>query len=61
MKALLSLVPSWVPFAAIGLVLALLKGGYFMWQAHQRSIGASGVVQADQKGHHQDSEKDRRC
>jgi hypothetical protein len=49
MKAWLGLLPSGTQIAVIGLVFALVTGGYFAWQAHERSIGAGKVVAADQK------------
>lgn len=58
MKAILALLPPWVAPAAIGLLLATLVGGYFVWRAQERAIGAERVIAADQKALAEQSKKD---
>jgi hypothetical protein len=56
---LLKLLPSWVPLALGGLLIAGLIAGYFGWQAHQREIGAQKVIAADAKAVADQAVKDK--
>lgn len=47
--ALLGLLPSWVPFAAIGVLAIGLAGGFFALRASWQAEGAANVIAADQK------------
>jgi hypothetical protein len=49
MKFLLGLLPSWVPFALVGVLVAGLVGGFFALRASWQAEGAARVVAADQK------------
>jgi hypothetical protein len=46
---ILDLLPSWVPFAAVGLLLLTLAGGVFALRAAWQAEGAAKVIAADQK------------
>lgn len=46
---LLGFLPSWVPFAAIGVLALGLVGGFFALKASWQAEGAAKVIAADQK------------
>lgn len=46
---LFKLLPSWVPLALGGVILAGVVGGYFAWQHHERMIGAAAIEASNQK------------
>jgi hypothetical protein len=46
---LLGLLPSWLPFVAIALLLAGVIGGYFALRSAWRAEAAAGVIAADRK------------
>lgn len=46
---LLGIVPSWLPFVALALLLAGLAGGYFALRSAWRAEAAAGVIAADRK------------
>lgn len=58
MKWLLGFLPSWVPFAAVGLLIAGLVAGYFGWRYEERQIGAAQVVAADKQAVIEQKERD---
>jgi hypothetical protein len=58
--ALLGSLPSWVPFAAIGVLAIGLAGGFFALKASWRAEGAAAVVAADQKAVIEQQQKDAR-
>ena len=47
--SLIGLLPSWVPFAAIGVLAIGLAGGFFALKASWQAEGAASVIAADQK------------
>jgi hypothetical protein len=49
MSWLTKLLPSWVPLALAGVLLAALTAGYFVWQSKEREIGRAQVEAADAK------------
>lgn len=49
MGVLFKLLPSWVPLALGGLLIAGLIGGYFVWRGQQREIGRQEIIAADAK------------
>ena len=57
---LLGLLPSWVPFAAIGVLALGLAGGFFALRASWQAEGAAAVVAADQKAVIEQQQKDAR-
>jgi len=57
-KALLGLLPSWVPLAMGGLLIATLIGGYFVWRDQQREIGRQEIIAKDAKALVEQKEKD---
>jgi hypothetical protein len=57
---LLGFLPSWVPFAALGLLLAGLAGGVFALRAGWQAEGAARVIAADQKAVIEQQQKDAR-
>jgi hypothetical protein len=57
---LLGFLPSWVPFAALGLLLAGLAGGVFALRAAWQAEGAARVIAADQKAVIEQQQKDAR-
>lgn len=60
LDTLLGVLPSWVPFAAIGVLLAGLVGGVFALKASWQSEGAAKVIAADQKAVIEQQQKDAR-
>lgn len=58
--ALLGFLPSWVPFAAIGVLVAGLVGGFFALKASWQAEGAAQVIAADQKAVIEQQQKDAR-
>ena len=60
MSFLFKLLPSWVPLALGGLLVAGLVAGYFGWQHHERALGAALVEAADAKAVAEQREKDAR-
>ena len=58
--ALLGFLPSWVPFAAVGVLAAGLVGGFFALKASWQAEGAAQVIAADQKTVIEQQEKDAR-
>lgn len=59
MGFLFKLLPSWVPFALGGLLIAGLIGGYFVWRGQQREIGRQEIIAADAKAIAEQAIKDR--
>jgi hypothetical protein len=57
---LLGFLPSWVPFAAIGVLAIGLAGGFFALKASWQAEGAAAVVAADQKAVIEQQQKDAR-
>ena len=57
---LLGLLPSWVPFAAIGVLAIGLAGGFFALKASWQAEGAASVIAADQKAVIEQQQKDAR-
>jgi hypothetical protein len=57
---LLGLLPSWVPVAAVGVLLAGLVGGFFALKASWQAEGAAKVIAADQKAVIEQQQKDAR-
>lgn len=49
MSVLFKMLPSWVPLALAGVLLAALTTGYFVWQAKEREIGRAQIEAADAK------------
>jgi hypothetical protein len=60
MKALLSLLPAWVPVAALGVLLAGLVGGFFALRASWQAEGAARVEAANVQAVLAQKEKDAR-
>ena len=60
LDTLLGFLPSWVPFAAIGVLAAGLVGGSFALKASWQAEGAAQVIAADQKGVIEQQQKDAR-
>ena len=58
--AVLGFLPSWVPFAAVGVLLAGLVGGFFALKASWQAQGAANVIAADQKAVIEQQQKDAR-
>lgn len=58
--ALLGFLPSWVPFAALGVLLVGLAGGFLALEASWRAEGAAQVIAADQKAVIEQQQKDAR-
>lgn len=58
--ALLGILPSWVPFAAIGVLAAGLVAGFFALKASWQAEGAARVIAADQKAVIEQQQKDAR-
>ena len=56
--SLLGLLPSWVPFAAVGVLALGLAGGYFALKASWQAEGAASVIAADQKAVIEQQQKD---
>ena len=59
-SALLGVLPSWVPFAAIGVLAAGLAVGFFALKASWQAEGAARVIAADQKAVIEQQQKDAR-
>jgi hypothetical protein len=57
---LLGFLPSWVPFAATGVLALGLAGGFFALKASWQAEGAAKVVAADQKAVIEQQQKDAR-
>jgi hypothetical protein len=57
---LLGFLPSWVPFAAIGVLALGLVGGFFALKASWQAEGAAGVIAADQRAVIEQQQKDAR-
>jgi hypothetical protein len=57
---LLGFLPSWVPFAAIGVLLVGLAAGFFALKASWQTEGAARVIAADQKAVIEQQQKDAR-
>ena len=57
---LIGLLPSWVPFAALGLLAVGLVGGFFALKASWQAEGAAKVIAADQKAVIDQQQKDAR-
>jgi hypothetical protein len=55
---LLGFLPSWVPFAAAGALLAGLVGGFFALKASWQAEGATQMIAADQKAVIEQQQKD---
>src|SRR5689334_23327695 len=58
--ALLGFLPSWVPFAVIGVLVAGLVGGFFALKGSWQAEGAAQVIAADQKAVIEQQQKDAR-
>ena len=58
--ALLGFLPSWVPFAALGVLAVGLVGGFFALEASWQAEGAAKVIAADQKAVIDQQQKDAR-
>jgi hypothetical protein len=56
---MMKLLPSWVPLALGGLLIAGLIGGYFVWRGQQREIGRQEVIAADAKAVAEQAIRDR--
>ena len=56
--SLLGLLPSWVPFAAVGVLAIGLAGGFFVLKASWQAEGAANVIAADQKAVIEQQQKD---
>lgn len=50
--------PSWVPLALGGLLIAGLIGGYFVWRGQQREIGRQEIIAKDAKALAEQAVKD---
>ncbi len=59
MSWFLKLLPSWVPLALGGLLIAGLVAGYFGWVHHQREIGRAEIIAADAKAVADQAVKDK--
>jgi len=59
MNFLLKLLPSWMPLALGGLLIAGLIGGYYVWRGQQREIGRQEIIAADAKAVAEQAIKDR--
>ncbi|HEY4170061.1 MAG TPA: hypothetical protein VGM96_24930 [Reyranella sp.] len=59
-ETLLGFLPPWVPFAAVGVLLAGLVGGFFALKASWQEEGAARVIAADQKAVIEQRQKDAR-
>jgi len=57
---LLGFLPSWVPFAAIGVLAIGLVGAFFALKASWQAEGAASVIAADQKAVIEQQQKDAR-
>jgi hypothetical protein len=57
---LLGFLPSWVPFAALAVLLLGLAGGFFALRASWQAEGAANVIAADQKAVIEQQRKDAR-
>ncbi len=57
---LLGYLPSWVPFAAVGVLLAGLVGGFFALKASWQAEGAAQVIAAGQRVVIEQQQKDAR-
>ena len=57
---LLGFLPSWVPFAALAVLLLGLAGGFFALRASWQAEGAANVIAADQKAIVAQKERDAR-
>jgi len=55
----MKLLPSWVPLALGGLLIAGLIGGYYVWRGQQREIGRQEIIAADAKAVAEQAIKDR--
>lgn len=55
---LLGLLPPWVPFAAIGLLLVAVGAGFFALKASWQAEGAARVVAADRQAVIEQKERD---
>jgi hypothetical protein len=60
LDTLLGFLPSWVPFAAVGVLAAGLVGGFFALKASWQAEGATRVIAADQKAVIEQQQKDAR-
>jgi hypothetical protein len=58
MGMLFKMLPSWVPLALGGLLIAGLIGGYFVWRGQQREIGRQEIIAKDAKALAEQKEKD---
>ncbi len=60
MSRLLALLPPWVPFAVVGVLLAGLVGGFFALRAAWQAEGAAKVIAADRQAVIEQKERDAR-
>jgi hypothetical protein len=58
--ALLGVLPSWVPFAAVGVLVLGLVGGFVALKASWQAEGAARVIAADRKAVIEQQQKDAR-
>ena len=58
MSRLLALLPPWVPFAVVGVLLAGLVGGFFALRAAWQAEGAAKVIAADRQAVIEQKERD---
>jgi len=58
MGLLFKMLPSWVPLAVGGVLIAGLIGGYFVWRGQQREIGRQEIIAKDAKALAEQKEKD---
>lgn len=58
MGLLFKMLPSWVPLALSGILIAGVIGGYFAWRGQQREIGRQEIIAKDAKALAEQKEKD---